>query len=175
MYHKILVAVDQSDLSQYLFEQGVFLAKAADAELMLLHVLSPLEDPYLSPVFTQPDAIYPTVQTTPMDSYMREWEELKQQRLDWLRSLSDTAIHAGVKSGFTQNLGDAGRMICEVARNWPADLIIVGRRGRVGISEFLLGSVSNYVLHHAPCSILTIQGRMTQTTDMSADTEITSA
>ena len=160
MYQKILVAVDQSETSQYVFEQGVFLAKACDAELMLLHVLSPLEDPYLSPVFTQPDSIYPSVQAAPIDSYMREWEELKKQRLDWLRSLSDTAINAGVKAGFTQNLGDAGRIICEVARNWPADLIIVGRRGRTGISEFLLGSVSNYALHHAPCSMLIVQGRI---------------
>ena len=81
MYQKILVAVDQSETSQYVFEQGVFLAKASDAELMLLHVLSPLEDPYLSPVFTQPDTIYPSVQTAPIESYMREWEELKKQRL----------------------------------------------------------------------------------------------
>jgi nucleotide-binding universal stress UspA family protein len=164
MYQKILVAVDQSETSQYVFEQGVFLAKASDAELMLLHVLSPLEDPYLSPVFTQPDTIYPSVQTAPIESYMREWEELKKQRLDWLRSLSDRAINAGVKAGFTQNLGDAGRIICEVARNWPADLIIVGRRGRTGISEFLLGSVSNYALHHAPCSMFIVQGRIPSNT-----------
>ncbi|MDB9539056.1 universal stress protein [Anabaenopsis tanganyikae CS-531] len=166
MYQKILVAVDQSETSQYVFEQGVFLAKASDAELMLLHVLSPLEDPYLSPVFTQPDTIYPSVQTAPIESYMREWEELKKQRLDWLRSLSDTATNAGVKAGFTQNLGDAGRIICEVARNLPADLIIVGRRGRTGISEFLLGSVSNYALHHAPCSMLIVQGRIPSNTKM---------
>lgn len=169
MYQKILVAVDQSETSQYVFEQGVFLAKASDAELMLLHVLSPLEDPYLSPVFTQPDTIYPSVQTAPIESYMREWEELKKQRLDWLRSLSDKAINAGVKAGFTQNLGDAGRIICEVARNWPADLIIVGRRGRTGISEFLLGSVSNYALHHAPCSMLIVQGRIPSNIKISGD------
>ncbi|MEA5514450.1 universal stress protein [Nodularia sp. UHCC 0506] len=166
MYHKILVAIDKSEMTQYVFEQSVFLAKAADAQIMLLHVLSPLEDPYISPVFTQPDTIYPSVQTTPLDTYIQEWEELKKQRLDWLRSLSDTATNAGVKTEFTQNLGDAGKIICEVARNWPADLIIVGRRGRTGISEFLLGSVSNYILHHAPCSILTVQGCIPRTTEI---------
>jgi nucleotide-binding universal stress UspA family protein len=165
MYQKILVAIDNSEMAQYVFDQGVFLAKAANAEMMLLHVLSPLEDPYISPVFTQPDTIYPTVQTTPMDSYMQDWERLKQQRLDWLKSLSDKAISAGVKTGFTQNLGDAGRIICEVARNWPADLILVGRRGRTGLSEFLLGSVSNYVLHHAPCSSLIVQGTIPNKTE----------
>ncbi|MEO0350033.1 MAG: universal stress protein, partial [Cyanobacteria bacterium P01_A01_bin.15] len=41
---------------------------------------------------------------------------------------------------------------------WNADLIMMGRRGRSGFSELLLGSVSNYVMHHAPCSVLTVQG-----------------
>ncbi len=38
-----------------------------------------------------------------------------------------------------------------------ADLIVLGRRGRTGLAEALLGSVSNYVLHHAPCSVLVVQ------------------
>ncbi len=41
-----------------------------------------------------------------------------------------------------------------------ADLIVVGRRGRSGLSELILGSASNYVLHHAPCSVLTLQGKI---------------
>ncbi|MDB9482953.1 universal stress protein, partial [Dolichospermum circinale CS-537/05] len=32
-------------------------------------------------------------------------------------------------------------------------LIMMGRRGRSGLAEFFLGSQSNYVLHHAPCSV----------------------
>jgi hypothetical protein len=35
----------------------------------------------------------------------------------------------------------------------------MGRRGRTGISELLLGSVSNYVTHHATCSVLIVQGK----------------
>ncbi|MGC1393382.1 MAG: universal stress protein [Coleofasciculaceae cyanobacterium] len=36
-------------------------------------------------------------------------------------------------------------------------MVVVGRRGRTGLAEAFLGSVSNYVVHHAPCSVLVIQ------------------
>ncbi|HIK43734.1 MAG TPA: universal stress protein, partial [Leptolyngbyaceae cyanobacterium M65_K2018_010] len=40
-----------------------------------------------------------------------------------------------------------------------ADLIVVGRRERGRIKAALLGSVSNYVVHHAPCSVLIVHSR----------------
>ncbi|MFM7578374.1 MAG: universal stress protein, partial [Microcystaceae cyanobacterium] len=36
------------------------------------------------------------------------------------------------------------------------DVIVVGHRGRWGLSEILLGSVSNYVFHHAHCPVLVV-------------------
>ena len=175
MFHKILVALDNSEISQYIFEQAVSLAKATNAEMMLLHVISPLEDPYINPAFLQPDALYPTLHTEALNQYLQEWDKLKQQRLDWLRSLAQTATNVGVKAEFTQNLGDAGRLICEVALNWSADLILVGRRGRSGLSELFLGSVSNYVLHHAHCSVLTLQGIISPTTPTPEASQVISA
>ena len=49
-----------------------------------------------------------------------------------------------------------GWEICQRAKVWQADLIIVGSHGRTGLSELFLGSVSNYVMHHAPCSVMVI-------------------
>lgn len=43
--------------------------------------------------------------------------------------------------------------ILETARHWPADLIIMGSHGRRGFTRFLLGSVSEAVVSHAPCSV----------------------
>ncbi|MCZ8054719.1 MAG: universal stress protein, partial [Microcystis sp. LE19-12.2C] len=51
----------------------------------------------------------------------------------------------------------AAKTICKVAREENIDLIVIGRRGRSGLGELFLGSVSNYVLHHAPCSVLIVQ------------------
>jgi nucleotide-binding universal stress UspA family protein len=47
----------------------------------------------------------------------------------------------------------AGASILRKARGWNPDLIVLGSHGRSGLSRFILGSVSQYVLHNASCSV----------------------
>jgi nucleotide-binding universal stress UspA family protein len=53
--------------------------------------------------------------------------------------------------------GDPKAAIVEAAASWPADLIVMGSHGRTGIDRFLLGSVSESVVHHAPCSVQVVR------------------
>jgi nucleotide-binding universal stress UspA family protein len=159
MISKILVALDQAAPSQYIFEQSIFLAKAANATIIMLHVISPLGD-------NCPSSIHATSSTEAVNKYIQTWEDRMQQKLSWLSSLKLQATEAGVKTELIQDTGNAGRIICQSALNWQIDLIIVGRRGHTGINEMLLGSVSNYVLHHSPCSVLTIQGFVSTTSNI---------
>ena len=159
MYNKLLVAIDNSDMSQYVFDKAISLAKKSNANLMLLHVLNPLDEPYyVDPAFAEPTILYPEYQDPKSEKYIKAWERLKQDRSNWLDSQREKAKKIGLEIESNQQIGEASRTICDVARNWGANLIIVGRRGRRGLSEFFLGSVSNYVLHHAPCSVLVVQG-----------------
>ncbi len=48
------------------------------------------------------------------------------------------------------------RFIVEEAKNWQADLIVVGSHGRGFWGRLTLGSVSNSVIHHAHCSVLVV-------------------
>lgn len=154
MIEKILVAVDRTQRNKSVFDSAVFLAQNTGASLMLLHVLSEDEAGYpLLPTY----AYYPVIDDHDYDAYQEKLAEYKQQGLDFLQNLTEKATEAGVKTEYTQLTGNPGRTICELANTWEANLILVGSRGLKGLQEMFLGSVSNYVTHHAPCSVLIVR------------------
>jgi nucleotide-binding universal stress UspA family protein len=154
MINKILIAVDRSQNNKFVFNKAVSLAKATEADLMLLHVLSVKdEDRPLTPTYTY----YPIVEEYNYETYQKEYAKYEQHGIEFLQDLTQEAIAEGVKTEFTQLAGNPGRMICELASHWSADLILVGSRGLKGLKEMFLGSVSNYVTHHAPCSVLIVR------------------
>ncbi len=165
MFKKILVALDRSEIGQQVFDEALGLAKLTQANLMLLHILSPEEEgsPYV-PMLSNMD-YYPGLNSQSFELYQKQWDTFKDQGIQMLQSFCAQANTAGVTTEFTQNIGNPGRMICDLARTYGADLIVMGRRGRSGLMELFLGSVSNYVLHHAPCSVHIVHLRVTPKTD----------
>jgi nucleotide-binding universal stress UspA family protein len=162
MFKKILVAIDHSENSPTIFEEALAFAKVTQAHLLLLHVLAPSFEDYPEVPLVADMGVYhyAALHEEAIKLHVEHCAALERQGLEKLRSLATQAHDAGVTTEFSQNLGEPGRTICNMARTWQADLIIIGRRGRTGLSEFFLGSISNYVLHHAPCSVLTVQRRI---------------
>ncbi|MEM8612309.1 MAG: universal stress protein, partial [Cyanobacteria bacterium P01_H01_bin.105] len=112
-----------------------------------------------------PDPIYLNVEgmrgvwTTELyQSHIASWQQQQQEIEQLLRSQTEFVQRQGLSAEYTCPIGTPNITLCNLATEWEADLIMMGRRGRTGFSELLLGSVSNYVLHHAPCSVLTVQG-----------------
>ena len=156
-FHQILVAIDQSNLCEAVFSQALNLAELNKARLMLLHCINseiigestitmPLEMGLYSPM---------------VNAAYENQNNIMQQRLEeskaMLRRYCETATSRGITTEFDYKIGDPGQYLCQVARNWGADLIVLGRRGHKGLTEVFLGSVSNYVLHYAHCSVLVVQ------------------
>ncbi|MGK7934578.1 MAG: universal stress protein [Xenococcaceae cyanobacterium] len=154
MINRILVAVDYSERNESVFDSALSLAKTTGASLMLLHVLSEDEAGYpVLPTY----AYYPVIDDRNYDAYQEKLAEYKQRGIDFLQNLTQKATEKEVETEYTQLVGNPGRTICELASTWEADLILVGSRGLKGFKEMFLGSVSNYVTHHAPCSVLILR------------------
>ena len=163
MFNKILVAIDRSTVSKQVFEKALSLAKAAQAKLILLHVLSveesgsPMGSPYLVKHRDGCIHVDPQIMSRANEVYEQEWEIFKQEGLKLLRLYTKKTIAIGVQTEFSQITGDPSSTICDFAQSCHADVLVIGRRGHSGLTELFLGSVSNYVVHHAPCSVLLVQ------------------
>lgn len=146
MYQRILVAVDRSEISQQVLQTALMLANATGAALNLLHVLS-YEDEHA-----------PGLKEKGTVEYQRRWESFEQDGAALLQAYVEQTHDAGVMVDYELLPGKPGRLICDMAALWEADLIVIGRRRLSGLKEMILGSVSNYVAHSAPCAVLLVQG-----------------
>jgi nucleotide-binding universal stress UspA family protein len=156
MVNKILIALDCSQISQQVFEQGLSLAKLTSAKLMLLHVLSPDEDGIPDVMIPSNMDYYLGWNNDSIKRYIQKLEVHKNEGLKMLQKFCVQGNGESIDTEFYQNVGSPGKVICNFAKQWNADLIVIGRRGLSGIAEFLIGSISNYVLHHAPCSVYVV-------------------
>lgn len=156
MIRKIVVGLDSSALGLKALESAISFAQSCGAELKLIHVLIDSDPgaPRFSGYFGGP--LYPSINTTVIETYQTAWNQF----VDHSQTLLDQQIsdirESGIEASGSLLYGSPGARLCETAQTWDADLVIVGSRGLSGISEMLIGSVSNYVLHHAPCSVLVI-------------------
>lgn len=161
-FKNILVAVDRLS-STKVFEQALELAQKQRASLIIIHCLS---DPILggeTSAFMDAGTglgSYPTGVGSFQQLDQANFQSETQQVEAWLQTYWQQATSQGVSAEFDYKVGDPGTQICDLARSWSADLIVLGRRGHTGFTEMLAGSVSNYVLHHAPCPVLVIQGEV---------------
>lgn len=158
MFEKILVALDHSPGGEKLFQMALELAQKHEAQLMLLHVLTSEEDGSPIPIPSGADEMYwASGVDFNIDVWKQQWADYESKCLDQLRDLASRANNNQVSTEFRQIPGHAGRIICKFAQSWGADVILIGNRGHSGIKEWVLGSVSNYVLHHSHCHVLTLK------------------
>jgi nucleotide-binding universal stress UspA family protein len=154
MYQRILIAVDKKAGGGLVFQEGLALARATRASVMLLDVLSAYEED--APFQLPSTEMYAILNEEAIKNYLNQWQNYEQAGLDLLKTLAAEANANGILAEYSLNRGEPGRVICDLARNWNADLIMLAGREREELLGQILGSVSNYVTHHAPCSVLIV-------------------
>ena len=145
MYQKILVAIDQGEMGKHVLDEALNLAKSNNASLHLLRVLS-YEDPHA-----------PGLKEKGTPEYERRWDVFVADNQALMQTHLAAVTAAGLSAEYSLVPGKPGRVICDQALSLGVDAIVLGRRELSGLQEFILGSVSNYVVHSAPCSVLIVQ------------------
>jgi universal stress protein A len=135
---RILVAVDESKFSEAAVQAAVLQYRPAEADVRVVHVVQSIAvsaPPQMAPGYAPELA-----------AQSKDAEKLVERMAQKLRD-------AGFRAEGQVARGEAREGIVEMAKEWRADLIVMGSRGRTGVSRLLLGSVAEFVARHAPCSV----------------------
>jgi nucleotide-binding universal stress UspA family protein len=137
---RILCPVDFSQFSKAALEEAISLAKGLGSELCILHA-------YQSPAFVLPLSGYvgPTADMI---------TQIRKQLDHELEALAATARAQNIETEVLLIDGVPHTSIVEQAKEWHADLIVMGTHGRTGIAHALAGSVAERVVRLAPCAVL---------------------
>lgn len=94
---------------------------------------------------------------------------LREERIEVFRGAREIAEQAAAITDGTSRtaVGDPARQIVEVAEETGADLIVIGTGDRSWLSRLFNPSVSNAVLHRAPCSVLVVRPHSDEPEDRS--------
>ncbi|HTC85164.1 MAG TPA: universal stress protein [Candidatus Acidoferrum sp.] len=135
----ILLATDLTAHSRRATDQAIEFATTFAARLLIVNVL---DGPAGRPL-TGRGPIRPV--------------EEREARAVQARDVVQRARAAGARATFLVWEGEPGDGILGAADAERADLIIVGTRGRSGVSRSILGSISDHVIRHARCPVLVVR------------------
>jgi nucleotide-binding universal stress UspA family protein len=148
-YEKIAVPLDGSGFSQRAIPHALDIARAADAELILVHVFVP-----------------PTRQFTDSlalgggDEQVQQLREQAKQYLIGVRSeLRNESLR--VRTHYTEG-ADVAALVCDYVRAEHIDLIVMSTRGHSGLARLLFGSVARQVMECAEVPVLLVKPDMAE-------------
>ena len=138
---KILVPVDGSEASRHALDYGVEMAKAHKAELLLVSVADVTE------------AAYPIMGVTLDREGFYNVKKKAESMVEELKKTipSDVQVVTEVENGIP------GNVISSIVEAEKVDLVVMGNSGKGAVSSFIMGSVSQYVIHHVKCPVLVVK------------------
>lgn len=145
-YKNIVVPTDGSVNSKRALEHAVLLATSMQASITLVYVAN------IVSVISNFDQI-PNASGYVTEQVALDMEEEGKGVLEEFSKEIPQDVE--VKSVF--EVGSPGPAVLSVAKKYEADLIVMGSRGLGPPKGLFMGSVSSYVVTHAPCPVLIVK------------------
>src|SRR5262245_57634135 len=145
MYKRVLVPVDGSRPSMRGLEEAIRIVKFTSGTLRLVHVVNELtvEPAYLA-----------------LLKYDKLLAGLREHGNGVLAEAAALVHNGGAtcESELIETMGaQAAQAIVQQAREWPADLIVMGTHGRRGLRRLALGSDAEVVMRYSPVPLLLVR------------------
>jgi len=137
---KILLAIDNSKFSEAATQTLIKQVRPNGNEVRVLHVIE------LYPLFSPGEQPRPELAVA-SEEHRHNAEALAARTAKALRDAGFGQVTTSVEAG------DPRFIVLDRSAEWKADLIIMGSHGQKGLQRFSLGSVSEAIARHAPCSV----------------------
>ncbi len=137
---KLLLASDGSEFSEGAIREAILLAKTCSSKLYVISVAEVLD-------IREFADDYPLAAVESLETALRKH----------LESVKEMAEKEGIVCEIILSQGkEASKLIIDEAVKNNAELIIMGRHGRTGITRIMMGSVTAKVIGDAPCKVLVV-------------------
>lgn len=146
---RVLLATEGSEFSQAAIEKCCqMFAESDNTEIRIIMAVEPMIPP------TEPFAV--------SADYVREIDEAARKQAREVVSKAEAEIRnrfPTLADDLTTIVatGSPAQAVVEEAESWGADVIVTGSHGHGFWKRAWLGSVSNAIVHHAPCSVLVVR------------------
>ena len=145
MYQKLLVPLDGSQLSEQVVPYAGLLGKALQTPIELLRVFDPVPEQWGDPL-----------QGRYLDQIASSF---RTEAIDYLNHIRISHLDSGVDVSCAAHEGHAASLIVSEAEKEPNTLITMATHGRSGISRWMMGSVTDKVLHASSAPLLVVRSQ----------------
>jgi nucleotide-binding universal stress UspA family protein len=146
---KIVVPIDGSKNSMEAADYALKMAQKYGSEVDFVHVVNLDQNLQLLGIYR---LSYP-------DPIKKRVEEGRAEAQKWFTEITRNAeqMRVSIKTDVIDSPMSVVAALVDYAEREKADLIVIGTRGRSGISKMLLGSVASGVVTYSPCPVLVVK------------------
>lgn len=146
MYKTILLCTDGSEQAMKAARTAAQIAQQSQACILLLNVHSPIKEEL---------ACFMPWQLEGNQEDTRQKHHPEQETI--LKQTATILDEAKVSYTTLRECGHAASHIVQIAKEDEVDLIVLGDKGTNPLQALILGSVTENVVHNAPCSVLVVR------------------
>mgnify|MGYP001575878323 FL=1 len=143
MAKQILLTLDGSEMSEQALPVAIEYAKIFESELYLLRVINPLAKSYRTGLAT-------------VSAIQNAEEQLRVLAIDYLENVANKVREDGIPVKIFSLIGIPYKEIIQFSEQEGIDLIIMCTRGESGITRWLLGSNTDYVIRGSRIPVIVV-------------------